>query len=66
MLTLVLLCVVGLAAICLMVGCTDGSSQAGQEGHALHSDGIKLALVPKHDSGVSGTASFEDTSGGSS
>jgi len=58
-----LLCVVGLPANCLMVGCTDGNSRAGQEGHAPHSDDIKLALVPKHDSGVSGTASFEDTSG---
>jgi hypothetical protein len=62
-LMLLLLCVVALLAIFSMVGCTDGSSQAGQESHAPHSDDIKLALVPKHDSGVSGTASFEDTSG---
>jgi hypothetical protein len=53
---LLLLCVVALPAIFLMVGCTDGSSQ---EGHAPHSDNVKLALLPEHDSGVSGTASFE-------
>jgi hypothetical protein len=63
MLMLVLLCAVALLAIFSMVGCTDGSAQAGQEGHAPHGDDIKLVLVPKHDSGVSGTASFEDTSG---
>jgi len=56
---LLLLCFVVLAAIFFIVGCTDGSSQAGQEGHASHSDNVKLALLPEHDSGVSGTASFE-------
>jgi hypothetical protein len=60
---MLLLCVVALAAIFSIVGCTDGSSQAGQEGHAPHSDATRLALVPEHDSGVSGTASFENTSG---
>jgi hypothetical protein len=63
-LMLLLLCVVALAAIFLMVGCTDGSSQAGQEGHAPHSENVKLALRPEHDSGVSGTASFEEISEG--
>jgi hypothetical protein len=56
------LCAVVLAAILPMVGCTDGRSQAEQEGHASHknSDSVKVALRPEHDSGVSGTASFED------
>src|SRR5215217_6565645 len=46
---MLLLCVVALPAIFLMVGCTDGSSQAGQGGHAPHSDNVKLALrgLPK-------------------
>jgi hypothetical protein len=61
---LLLLCVVALAAIFLIVGCTDGSSQAGQEGHTLHSDNVKLALLPEHDAGVSGSAYFEDISEG--
>jgi hypothetical protein len=61
---MLLLCVVALPAFFLMVGCTDGSSQTGQEGHATHSDNVKLALFPKHDSGVSGTASFEEISEG--
>jgi hypothetical protein len=59
-----LLGVVALPTIFLMVGCTDRSFQAGQEGHAPHSDNVKLALVPEHDSGVSGTASFEEISEG--
>jgi hypothetical protein len=60
------LCVVVLAAILTMVGCTEGGSQAGQEGHVSHknSDNVKVALRPEHDSGVSGTASFEDISEG--
>src|SRR5215218_9960940 len=60
------LCVVVLAAILPMVGCTDGGSPAEQEDHASHnnSDNIKVALRPEHDSGVSGTASFEDISEG--
>jgi hypothetical protein len=59
-----LLCVVALPAIILIVRCTDGGSQAGQEDHALHSVNVKLALRPEHDSGVSGTASFEEFSEG--
>jgi hypothetical protein len=69
-LMLLLLCVVALPAIFLMVGCTDGgpqgSSQAEQEDHApkKKSENVELALLPEHDSGVSGTASLEDTSDG--
>jgi hypothetical protein len=42
------LCVVVLTAILPMVGCTDGGSQAEQEGHASHknSDNVTLALRP--------------------
>ena len=59
-----LLCFAALAAIFLMVGCTGGRSQADQESHAPHkSVNVELALLPEHDSGVNGTASFEDTSG---
>jgi hypothetical protein len=58
-----LLCIVALPAIFLMVGCTDGGSQADQ-GHAHQSDNVKLELRPEHDSGVTGTASFEDISDG--
>jgi hypothetical protein len=63
---LLLLCVVALLAIFLMVGCTDGGSQAQQEGQASHknSDKVEFALRAEHDSGVSGTASFEDISEG--
>jgi hypothetical protein len=59
------LCVVALPAIFLMVGCTDGGSQ-GEQDHTTHpqSSSVKLELRPEHDSGVSGTASFEDTSDG--
>ena len=58
--------VVVLVAILPMVGCTDGGSQAEQEGHASHknSDNVKVALRPEHDSGVSGTASFDHISEG--
>jgi hypothetical protein len=65
-----LLCVVALAAIFFMVGCTDGgpqgSSQAEQEDHAPQkkSENVELALRSEHDSGVRGTASLEDTSDG--
>jgi hypothetical protein len=63
---LLLLYVVALLAIFLMVGCTDGGSQAEQEGQASHnkSDNAELVLRPEHDSGVSGSASFEDISEG--
>jgi hypothetical protein len=60
----ILLWVVRLAALFLLVGCTDGGSQAHQNSDASHSDNVKLELRPEHDSGVSGTASFGDTSNG--
>jgi hypothetical protein len=61
-----LLCVVALLAIFLMVGCTDGGSQIEQESQTSHkkSDNAELVLRPEHDSGVSGSASFEDISEG--
>jgi len=59
----ILLWVVGLAALFLLVGC-GGGSPAHQDGHASHGDNIKLNMRSEHDSGVSGTASFEDTSDG--
>jgi hypothetical protein len=59
-----LLWIVVLAGLFLLVGCTDGGSQAHQHGHASHSDNVKLNMRSEHDSGVSGTASFEDTSDG--
>jgi hypothetical protein len=55
--------VVGLAALLLLVGCS-GGSPAHQHDHASHSDNIKLNMRSEHDSGVSGTASLEDTSDG--
>ena len=59
-----LLCFAALAALFSMLGCTGGRSQADQESHAPQkSDNVKLALLSEHDSGVSGTASFENTSG---
>ena len=60
---LLLLCVAALPTTILMVRCTNGSSQAGQEGQAPHSDAVKLALHPEHNSGGSGTVSLDNTSG---
>ena len=63
---ILLLCVVALAALFVLVGCTDGGPQGGsraeQEDHApqKESDNIELTLRPEHDSGVSGNATFED------
>jgi hypothetical protein len=49
----------------LLVGCAGGASQAGQQEHTHHPSGnAALDLHPEGDSGVSGTASFEDTSDG--
>jgi hypothetical protein len=52
----------------LLVGCAGGDSQGkgGQEDHTSHhqSANVKLNLHPEHNSGVSGTASFESTSDG--
>jgi hypothetical protein len=58
-----LLCFAALAAIFLIVGCTGGSSQVNQAHAPQNGVNVKLALLPEHDSGVSGTASFEDISG---
>ena len=62
---LLLLCVVVLAAIFFMVGCTHGGSQ-GAQGSASHKkgDNFELALHPEHNSGVSGSASLENSSDG--
>jgi hypothetical protein len=61
---LLFLCVVALAAIFLVAGCTDAGTQVGQGPASPKSDNVKLALRPEHDSGVSGTASLEDISEG--
>ena len=63
---LLLLSVMAFSAIFfLLVGCAGGGSggQGGQEGHTSHhhSANVKLDLHTQHNSGVSGTASFEDT-----
>jgi hypothetical protein len=52
-------------AIFSVVGCGGGASQQGtQQERAHHQTGnVKLDLHPVGDSGVSGTASFEDTPG---
>jgi hypothetical protein len=65
----ILLWIMGLAALLLLVGCTDGGSQGqggGQLNHTTHhqSANAKLTVQPLHHPGVSGTASFEDTSDG--
>jgi hypothetical protein len=54
----ILLCIVALSTI-LLAGCGGGSQQGGQD-HAHQSDSAKLDLHPEHDSGVSGTVSFQD------
>jgi hypothetical protein len=66
---LLLLSVLAFSAIFfLLVGCAGSGSQGqgGQEDHTTHhhSANVKLNLNPAGDSGVSGTASFEDTSDG--
>jgi hypothetical protein len=58
-----ILCVVALWAAFLLVGCGGGGSQ-GEQDHTHHSDSAKFELHPEGDSGVRGTASFEDTSDG--
>jgi hypothetical protein len=57
------------SATFLLVGCASGGSQGqegGHEDHTSHHQGanVKLTLHPEHNSGVSGSASFEDTSDG--
>jgi hypothetical protein len=53
-----------LTAIFLGAGCGGGGSQAEKEHHARHSHGAQLVLYPEGDSGVKGTATFEDASEG--
>jgi hypothetical protein len=62
-------CIMAFSATFLLVGCAGGGSQGqegGHEDHTTHHQGanVKLTLHPEHNSGVSGTASFEDTSDG--
>ena len=62
-----LLCVLALRATFLLVGCAGSASQnQGGKDHTTHhqSANVKLDLHPESDSGVSGTASFADTSDG--
>jgi hypothetical protein len=70
-----LLCGVAFLATFLLVGCSGGGSQGqgGHEEHATHREehathqqghDVKLTLRPKHNSKVSGIASFKDTSDG--
>jgi hypothetical protein len=62
---LVLVSTAMLSAIFLLVGCGGGGSQAGKEHHAHQSHSARLVLHPEGDSGVRGTATFEDVSKGS-
>jgi Cu/Zn superoxide dismutase len=64
-----MLFVIALVAIFLVVGCGGGSSKEGgssQSGQKDHHDSsaAKLDLRPEGDSGVSGSASFKDSSDG--
>jgi hypothetical protein len=53
-------------AIFLLVGCGGGGAPQAQKGHHAHrSHGATLVLHPEGDSGVQGTATFEDVSKGS-
>ena len=66
---ILLLFIMTLSAIfLLLVGCGSGSSQGqgGQQDHATdhQSANVMLNMHPEGNSGVSGTASFEDTSDG--
>jgi hypothetical protein len=67
---ILLLCVMAFSATFWLVGCAGGGSQGQEEGghedHTTHQQGanVKLTLHPEHNSGVGGTASFEDTSEG--
>jgi hypothetical protein len=63
-----LLCVMTFSATFLLVGCAGGGSQGQgrRENHTTHHQdaNVKFTLHPEHNSGVSGTASFVDTSDG--
>jgi hypothetical protein len=67
---MLLLCVMTFSATFLVVGCSGGGSQSqegGREDHTSHQQGANVKLTtlrPKHNSAVSGTASFKDTSEG--
>jgi hypothetical protein len=61
---LILVSIVMLSTAFFLVGCGGGGSQAHNEHHAPQSHGAILVLHPEGDSGVSGTASFEDVSDG--
>ena len=69
---LISIAVLWAASFFLLVGCgaggSQGGSQGGQEAHASRAQGAaqgeKLALPPEGDSGVSGTAAFENASKG--
>ena len=63
-----LLCVMTFSATFLLVGCAGGGSQGqgGRENPTTHHQdaNVKFTLHPEHNSGLSGTASFVDTSDG--
>jgi hypothetical protein len=61
---LVLVYTVMVSAIFLLVGCGGSVFQAEKEYHAHQSHSAVLALHPEGDSGVGGTATFEDVSKG--
>lgn len=61
---LILVSTTTLSAIFLMVGCGGGGPQSHNEHHAHESQSASLALHPEGDSGVRGTATFEDVSKG--
>jgi hypothetical protein len=68
MLALLLQCVVVLGSIFLVVGCSGGGTQGqgGQQENTTHhqSANVKFKMHPEGNSGVSGTASFKETSEG--
>jgi hypothetical protein len=66
---ILLLCLMAFSTTFFLVGCAGGGSQGQGDGHedyTTHHQGanVKLTLHPEHNFGVSGTASFEDTSEG--
>ena len=63
---MILLCVVVLPAIFLVAGCGGGGGSQTKKEHRAHEEdqATKLAMTPEGGSGVKGTATFEDASGG--